>query len=100
MSEADLIQREVLREFGVSSLQEADALYQLRASVVGPYSDPDLAAIPLYVRFQRARRGDLVAPCAAPDVKLYDVGANKASTTLLSQAKPGRPLFVVSGSWS
>ena len=99
MSEAGIIQREVLREFGVKPAQEADALHQLRASVAGPHADPELKAIPLYVRYQRARRGNLVAPCKAPDAALYGLDGVEA-TTLLAQAKPGRPLFVVSGSWS
>ena len=98
MTEADLILREILREFGVKPAQEAKALAQVRASVVGPFANPKLAQIPLYVRFQRARRGDLVAPCAAPDVPLYDLDGKE--TSLLAQASPDRPLLVVAGSWS
>ncbi|KAI9032477.1 hypothetical protein DFJ74DRAFT_764160 [Hyaloraphidium curvatum] len=95
MTEADLIQREVLRSLGVRPANEARALAQFRAAVAGPDADPELAKIPVYVRFQRARRGTLHPPCSAPDVALYTLEGT--ATTLLAQQRPGIPLVVLAG---
>ena len=52
-----------------------------------------------WVRFNRARVGDLRAGDAAPDVRLWRLD-DGAATSLLADRDEAKPLIVVSGSLS
>ena len=91
------MQRRLLRARGVSPLHEAAALRALRAAT---YTFPELAVIPLYRRFQRARPGALAVGDAAPDVALLALdGARTSLLAALASAAP-RPVLLCAGSVS
>jgi hypothetical protein len=85
----DQLQREIIREFQLDDEME-DALLCLRCAT---QIYPDLKDIPLYVRYNRARSGDLKIGDSAPDVpvvqldgkesQLFD-GLKSSSTVLIS----------------
>jgi hypothetical protein len=65
----------------VAPAREAAALRALRAAT---HTFPALASIPLYVRHQRARAGELAPGDAPPEVPLLTLDG--APTTLLTHA--------------
>ena len=85
----DQLQREVIREFQLDDEME-DALLCLRCAT---QIYPDLKDIPLYVRYNRARSGDLQIGDSTPNVpvvqldgqesQLFD-GLKSSSTVLIS----------------
>jgi len=79
LEETDALQRRLLRARGVSALDEAAALRAVRAA---SYTFPELASIPLYRRFQRARRGTLAPGDAAPDVPLLSLDGATSTLSL------------------
>ena len=97
-----LLQREVSEnevERGIYSLQTATIRY------------PELKSIPLYVRFNRARRGSLKVGDMAPDVPLYSFDflnyklnnkdlVNLTSLSSIWRQKPDQPLLVIASSFS
>ena len=99
-----LLQREVSEnevERGIYSLQTATIRY------------PELKSIPLYVRFNRARRGSLKVGDVAPDVPLYSFDffncnlnnkdlnlVNLTSLSSIWKQKPDQPLLVIASSFS
>lgn len=89
------LQRQVVREFGASEHEEGAALAALREGALRCES-----FTPLYVKYQRARRGDLAVGDAAVDCELLKLDGR--ATTLLSEANDGegRPTCVLAGSYS
>ena len=87
------IQKEVLHEFGVEATEKALHAYRCAANKHG---------ISLYVKHNRARRGDLQAGSLAPDVQVLSINADGSpfTTSLFETQKEGRPLVVVAGSLS
>lgn len=87
------IQKEVLREFGVEASKEALHAYRCAANKHG---------ISLYVKHNRARKGDLQAGSSAPNVQVVSIEADGSSsvTSLLAMQKESRPLVVVAASLS
>lgn len=85
----DQLQRQVIQEFNLDEDME-DALLCLRCAT---QIYPDLQTIPLYVKYNRARDGDLQVGDIAPDVtvvqldgqesQLFD-GLKSSSTVLIS----------------
>ena len=85
----DQLQREIIREFQLDDEME-DALLCLRCAT---QIHPDLKDIPLYVRYNRARSGDLNIGNSTPNVpvvqldgkesQLFD-GLKSSSTVLIS----------------
>jgi len=61
----DQLQRNVLKENLVSDTDIEDALLAMRTAT---YVYPELAAIPVYRKYQRAREGDLQVGAPAPQV--------------------------------
>ena len=87
---ASEVQRKVLREFGVSD--RALHAYRCAANKHG---------ISLYVKNNRARKGNLVVGSDVPDVSVVSVGIDGEDTkSILQFQKPGRPLVIVAGSLS
>jgi len=97
MEETDAMQRRLLRERGVSARDEAEALRALRAAT---YTFPQLAGIPLYRRFQRARPGSLSAGCPAPDLPLLSLDGGDASLHSALRALAPMPVLLCAGSVS
>ena len=88
---AEQIQLEVLREFNVSP--KALHAYRCAANDHG---------ISLYVKYNRARKGDLKVGSKAPDVSLIHLekdGTTRAQSLLETQ-QTDRPLVIVAGSIS
>lgn len=85
------IQRQVLREFGVS--ERALHAYRCAANKHG---------ISLYVKHNRARGGNLVVGSPVPDVSVVSVGADGVEDTksILQFQKQDRPLVIIAGSIS
>ena len=87
---AEEIQAETLQEFGIEP--SPFALHQLRLAA-------SRFGTSFYIKFNRARLGNLSPGSPSPDVPLVSF-TTKAPATLLSYAKPGRPLVVLAGSFS
>lgn len=84
-----------------------DVLLQLRRAQYDYPNDEDIKNIPLYVKYNRARRGNLKPGDLAPDVPLvaYTITtggkAQLAPTTLWAQnTKSDRPMVVMAGSYT
>jgi hypothetical protein len=83
----DELQRQIIREFNLDDEMD-DALLCLRCAT---QIYPDLKGIPLYVRYNRARDGDLQVGDIAPDVPVVQLDGQennlfdglKASSTVL-----------------
>jgi len=71
-----------------------NALFQLRPAT---NTFPELRSIPLYVRFNRARDGDLKSGDEAPDVALVTLDNKETSLLSLNQSLDV-PLVVCAGS--
>jgi hypothetical protein len=87
---AEEIQAETLQEFGIEPTPFALHQLRLAAARIGTS---------FYIKFNRARQGNLSPGSPAPDVPLVSF-TTEAPATLLSYAKPGRPLVVLAGSFS
>ena len=96
----DALQKRVLREGGVPPARMAAALFALRAAAQLLPHEPELAAIPLYVRHNRAAQGSLRAGDAAPDVPLHAPRAGGPATTLRAACAAPRPTLLVAGSFT
>mmetsp|Transcript_47123 Transcript_47123/g.52685 ORF Transcript_47123/g.52685 Transcript_47123/m.52685 type:complete len:122 (-) Transcript_47123:505-870(-) len=89
---ATMVQKEVLTEFNIEPTEKALLAYRNAANNHG---------ISLYVKYNRARKGDLRVGMAAPDVSLVSIDSGLAErTTLLSYQRSDRPLIIVAGSIS
>lgn len=98
MEVAHDLQVEVLREFGVTDAQIGRALHELRTFA---NRHPELA---LYVRHNRARRGELREGDECPSVPLAElagtgVGAPRPLLEFGGSAG-GKPLVLIAGSYS
>ena len=111
MTEA--LQRRLLREeAGVSPERTAAALFALRAAAQLFPGDAELRAIPLYVRNNRAARGDLRQGDAVPDVPLHTLrsgaalaqaalrGTAAGAVSLRTACAGPLPTLLVAGSWT
>lgn len=92
------LQEDLVTEFGyggspdrirwsVNQLRTATAVY------------PDLAEIPLYVRHNRAKRGELREGDLTPDLVLHQF-PNCQTENLLQRKQVGRPLVICAASWT
>jgi hypothetical protein len=97
MEETEAMQRRLLRSRGVAPLMEAQAL---RALWAAPYTFPELASIPLYHRFQRARPGCLAVGDAAPDVALLALDGGRTSLVETLRLVAPLPVLLCAGSVS
>lgn len=89
----DALQRRVVREFGATSENEGEALAALRRAA---REDHDFT--PLYVRYQRARQGDLHAGSEVVECPLLKLDGTP--TTLLSETATTSTSCVLAGSYS
>lgn len=98
MHVTEQLQRRVVREFGVSLHEEADATQAMREAAQAGTG----GFVPLYVRYQRARLGELCVGDDAPDCSLATLDAQP--TTLLNHTKAAEeedmPVCLVAGSYS
>jgi len=98
MHVTEQVQRCVVREFGASLHQEAGAIHAMREAA----QEGTGGFVPLYVRYQRARLGQLRVGDNAPDCSLATLHAEP--TTLLSCTNVAEaddmPVCVVAGSYS
>eukprot|EP01113_Clastostelium_recurvatum_P047706 TRINITY_DN8556_c0_g1_i2.p1 TRINITY_DN8556_c0_g1~~TRINITY_DN8556_c0_g1_i2.p1 ORF type:complete len:165 (-),score=36.38 TRINITY_DN8556_c0_g1_i2:609-1103(-) len=126
------LQKQVLREFNVTKSATRDdggndeeeedvewGLYNLRgASFLYP-DEPDFKTIPLYVKYNRCRQGDLHVGMRVPHIPLVKVTPSGATTTITINTSlhdemmtmtmvgagaglgaGGRPLVVIAGSYT
>lgn len=89
----DELQRQVIREFQLDDDME-EALNCLRCAT---QIYPELSSIPLYVRHNRARDGDLKEGEMVPDVPVVQL--DNKETTLYNNLK-NQPTVLISGSYS
>ena len=92
---ATAVQRRVARESLPAGASEGDVDARVAAMRYAAQRHPEICH---WVRFNRARVGDLRAGDVAPDVKLWHLGG--AATSLLADRDLSKPLVVVSGSLS
>ena len=92
---ATAVQRRVARESLPAGASEGDVDARVTAMRYAAQRHPEICH---WVRFNRARVGDLRAGDVAPDVKLWHLGG--AATSLLADRDLSKPLIVVSGSLS
>ena len=75
----DQLQRDILKENLVGDADIEGALVALRTAT---YVYPQLATIPVYRKYQRAREGDLQEGCQAPQVSsLLSINGEKAQSS-------------------
>lgn len=87
---ASEVQKEVLREFNVSE----DALHAYRCAA-------NKHGVSLYVKYNRARKGDLEIGSQAPDVPVVSVDSDGSTRSLsILELQVKRPLVVIAGSIS
>jgi hypothetical protein len=89
----DELQRQIIREFQLDDDME-EALLCLRCATT---IYPDLKCIPLYVRYNRARDGDLKIGDVTPDVPVIKL--NGEESHLFDDLKP-LPTVLIGGSYS
>jgi hypothetical protein len=89
----DQLQREIIREFHLDEEME-DALLCLRCAT---QIYPDLKDIPLYVRHNRARDGDLQIGEPTPDVPVVQLDGQESQ---LFDGLKSSPTVLISGSYS
>ena len=99
---ADTLQRNVVAEFGDGG--DADrALFLLRTAATRFPDDREMAAISVYRRHNKARRGDLRVGDAMPDVTLASTVSPYNLTSLVAYQRyyaPDRPMLIIAGSWT
>ena len=93
---ATAVQRRVARESLPAGASEGDVDARVAAMRYAAQRHPECCH---WVRFNRARVGDLRAGDAAPDVRLWRLD-DGAATSLLAGRDLSKPLVVVSGSLS
>jgi len=93
------VQRRVARESLSAAAQGDEARVDRRVSLLraAALRHPEVAH---YVRYNRARRGDVRAGDAAPAVAVWSLAANAAVTLLQREPGDARPLVIVAGSIS
>ena len=89
----DELQRRVIREFNLDEEMD-DALLCLRCAT---QMYPDLKNIPLYIRYNRAREGDLQLGDVVPDVPVVQLDGHESQ--LLDGLKDSSTVLI-SGSYS
>lgn len=95
MDVTDELQRAVAREFGATARTEAAALHAMRQAAANAIR----GFTPLYVRFQRAREGDLTIGERLRDCPLLDL--HMQPTTLHKAVAAGKRVScVLAGSYS
>lgn len=96
MRVAEQVQKQVAQEFGMS---EEKGLEALRTAAWRFSGDKELLSIPVYIKYNRNRRGDLKEGDKAPDVTLQTLEG--ASVSLLSMTPANhKPLIVFAGSYT
>ncbi len=93
---ATAVQRRVAHESLPAGASEGDVDARVTAMRYAAQRHPEICH---WVRFNRARVGDLREGDAAPDVRLWRLD-DGAATSLLADRDPSKPLIVVSGSLS
>ena len=93
---ATAVQRRIARESLPAGASEGDVDARVTAMRYAAQRHPECCH---WVRFNRARVGDLREGDAAPDVRLWRLD-DGAATSLLADRDPSKPLIVVSGSLS
>lgn len=85
------LQKQVLKEWGVSE----HALHSYRCAA-------NRHGISLYVKHNRARRGNLIVDSPVPDVPVVSIAGNSnhESKSLLDFQQKDRPLVIIAGSLS
>lgn len=88
---ASEVQKEILREFNVSE----NALHAYRCAA-------NKHGVSLYVKYNRARKGDLEIGSQAPNVPVVSVESDgsTSSVSLVELQMKNRPLVVIAGSIS
>jgi len=96
MEVTEELQRRVLREFGVEDVEVG--LKALRCAWQLYPDDPELREIPLYVKYNRARKGTLCVGDDAPntDVVSLDLSKEKLFKFMVDDV----PLVIIAGSYS
>lgn len=89
----DQLQRQVIQEFQLDEEME-QALFSLRCAT---QIYPDLKDIPLYVRHNRARNGDLQEGQLAPNVPIVQLTGEEGQ---LFDGLDSKPTVLISGSYS
>ena len=92
---ATAVQRRIARESLPAGASEGDVDARVAAMRYAAQRHPEICH---WVRFNRARVGDLREGNAAPDVKLWHLDG--AATSLLADRDLSKPLVVISGSLS
>jgi len=93
------VQRRVARESLGAAAQGDEARVDRRVSLLraAALRHPEVAH---YVRYNRARRGDVRAGDAAPAVAVWSLAANAAVPLLQPDPGDARPLVIIAGSIS
>jgi hypothetical protein len=94
------VQEKVVKEFGFDKSPESTqlAVNTLRRAQYLYPDDPEVLSIPLYVKYNRAKRGYLQVGDHAPDVMLAELNGNhKPLSSFFDETKP---LVLVSGSYT
>jgi len=93
------LQERLLRDAGVPRDRMAAALWLLRSAAQLWPEDGELRSISCWVRHNRASAGTLAPGSTPPDVPLYPIAPDAASTSV-HRACGGAPTLVVAGSFT
>eukprot|EP01124_Arcella_intermedia_P018639 TRINITY_DN2571_c0_g1_i2.p2 TRINITY_DN2571_c0_g1~~TRINITY_DN2571_c0_g1_i2.p2 ORF type:complete len:255 (-),score=91.80 TRINITY_DN2571_c0_g1_i2:520-1284(-) len=103
MKVTERLQREVVREFGVTDpLRIEEALYAMRTAHLVYPKDPRFREVSLWVKYNKTARGDLRAHQKYPDVDflhLHEMGT-RASLSGFCLGGERRPVVLVAGSYT
>jgi hypothetical protein len=92
----DDIQRQVAREFGFED--EVVGVEVIRTAISTYPNDPEIRSIPHYVKYNRARQGDLKVGDITPDVPLHHMDGRPCR--LSEMLSDTLPTVVIGGSYS
>jgi len=95
MEVTDMLQRQILRDYGLDEVDLEKGLFSLRTATK---RFPELSDIPLYVKYNRARQGDLTVGDPAPNVPLVTLDEEKCD--LHDYCSSSRPLLLMAGSYT
>lgn len=96
MQVTEELQKQVVQEHGITDIEYG--LINLRIAHVLYPEETDFKEIPLYVKYNRCRQGDLKCGDLIPEIPLKHLDGKH--TLLSSFYNKGRPLVIIGGSYS
>lgn len=94
------LQRQLLREFGLPSCDDGLRVWWTQRGIYQRAGDAEVLAIPLYVKHDHSRQGDLSVGDDYVDCRLVGLDGAERKLSDFVTAAEGRPLVVIGASYS